>query len=218
MSKVVPIVEGHGDVGAVPVLCYKLLRDSQRYDVQVDVAIDAKGRSNLTKKGGLEQLIERAWNRPGCNAVLILVDADDNCAVHLARDFTRRILAMGNPRCAVVVAVAAMEYEAWFLAIMETLAGQIVRDGLMLPIETSFTGDVEAIRDVKAWITSQLPRVGGYRRVAYDEAQDQLTMTRLIDPTLARANSRSFRRLCHAIEQILDAVDNNKIVVTPEAV
>jgi hypothetical protein len=43
-------------------------------------------------------------------------------------------------------------------------------------------------------------------------------MTRLIDTTLARERSRSFRRMCHAIEQILDAIDNNKIVVTPEAV
>ena len=47
------------------------------------------------------------------------------------------------------------------------------------------------------------------------EAEDQAPMTQWLDTTLARQRSRSFRRLCHAIEQILDAMDAAGIVVTP---
>ena len=217
MLKIVPIVEGLGEVKAIPALCNKLLQEKQRYDVQIDEPFDAKGCKNLIKRNGLEELVRRAWNRQGCDAILILVDADDACAETLAQSFTKRILALGTPRCTVVTVVAVMEYEAWFLASIAALAGKTIRDGFTLPTSTTYNGNVEAKRDVKKWLTDQVPLIGGKKRVAYDEARDQLAMTRLIDPEIARANSRSFRRLCHALEQILDAVDNNKIVVTPEA-
>jgi hypothetical protein len=33
MPKIVPIVEGAGEVNAVPILCTKLLYERQRYDI-----------------------------------------------------------------------------------------------------------------------------------------------------------------------------------------
>ena len=108
-----------------------------------------------------------------------------------------------------------MEYEAWFLASLPSIAGKDVAGAFTLPANTAYAGDVESISGVKEWITRQIPVVGGRRRIAYDERRDQLAMTRLIDPALARANSRSFRRMCHAIEQIVEAIDNGVVVVTP---
>lgn len=213
MPKIVPVVEGVGEKYAIPALCNKLLREYNRYDIHVDnEPIEAKGRSGFTKAGGLERLAQLAWSRPDCAAVLILVDADGDCPETFAQEFTKRLLTVGV-RCPVVTVVVKEEYEAWFLASLDTIAGKDLQGNPGLPASTRYTGDAEGKRGVKEWLTAQFP---GSR--AYTENADQLAMTRLIDPTLARANSRSFRRLCHAIEQILDAVDNNNIVVTPEAI
>ena len=211
MLKIVPIVEGVGEKYAVPALCAKLLREQNRYDIHVDEPVEAKGRSGLTKQGGLERLVQLAWDRPDCVAVLIVVDADGDCPAAFAREFTNRLRITGV-RCTVVTVVAKEEYEAWFLASLSTIAGNDLRGNPGIPATVQYTGDIEGRMGVKEWLTAQFP---GSRK--YVENADQLAMTRLIDPEIARANSRSFRRLCHAIEQILDAVDNNKIVVTPEA-
>jgi hypothetical protein len=106
-----------------------------------------------------------------------------------------------------------MEYEAWFLASLETITGKTLQERPGLLAKAQYSGDAETRRGVKEWLSTQYPE--GF---VYSERLDQAAMTRLIDTTLARERSRSFRRMCHAIEQILDAIDNNKIVVTPEAV
>lgn len=66
MPKIVPIVEGDGEVDAVPKLLWKLLAEKQRWDIQVTRARNAHGCENLKKHGGLESFIERAWREPDC--------------------------------------------------------------------------------------------------------------------------------------------------------
>lgn len=216
MAKIVPVVEGYGEVDAVPVLCYKLLHGIGRYDIQIDTPLNAHGCGNLTVEGGLERFVDRAWNRRDCKAVLILMDADKRHPAELAHSFSQRILAMNaTPPCCAVTVLAKTEYEAWFLASLPSIVGSDVGEHFSLPANITYVGDVEARPGVKEWITSQIAYDGGKRRVAYDERRDQLPMTRLINPVLARDKSRSFRRLCHAIEQIIEAIDNNTVVVTP---
>ena len=212
MPKIVPIVEGEGEKRAVPALCYKILHELGRHDIFVAPPLVAKGVGNLLAAGGLEKFLNAAYREQDCAAVLILLDADDACALTLARNLGSRIQSQGL-RHPVVVVIAACEYEAWFLASATALQGQDVGGRYTLPSHFSYAGNVEERRGVKEWLDKQLPA-----GIDYSPATDQVHLTRLIAPTLARANSRSFRRLCHAIEQILDAVDNNKIVVTPEAV
>lgn len=216
MPKIVPIVEGPGDVAAFPALCYKLLHELKRFDIQIDTPLDAKGRSNLTKPKGIERFIELAWKRPGCDAVVVLIDLDENpCAVDLARQLSQRIQAIGTPRCTVAIVVARREYEAWFLGSLPTIVGQKVRENFVLPPDLSFEGDVEEVRDVKKWFTSHIPLVKGLPKVAYNETSDQITLTRLIDPTLVRKRSRSFRRLCSALNQVVEAVNHKQTIVMP---
>ncbi len=50
---------------------------------------------------------------------------------------------------------------------------------------------------------------------AYKETEDQEAMTRLVDLDLAKANSRSFRRLYHAVEEAVGLIDTGEIRVTP---
>ena len=55
MPKIVPIVEGDGEVEAVPALLSKLLAEMQRFDIYVGDIANAHGCGNLTRPGRWER-------------------------------------------------------------------------------------------------------------------------------------------------------------------
>ncbi len=91
--------------------------------------------------------------------------------------------------------LAHREYEAWFLASIESLAGQYG-----LPEEIQYVGDPEAKRGVKEWLSAHMPK-----GEPYDETYHQPKMTAKMDMDLAYSRSRSFRRMVHAVEQIIES-------------
>lgn len=204
MPKLVPIVEGDGETTAVPLLLRNILHyQIKRYDIQVSQAKNANGRGNLTKEGGLERFVEYAWKERDCGAILVIIDAENECTLDIAKDFSLRIEAMGV-LFPVVIVVAKQMYETWFIASIESIAGNLdLPPGLVSP------ADPEEVRNPKRWIEQYFPPGR-----AYKETQDQEAMTQLIDVNLARS-SRTFRRLLHAIDQALDAIDTGKRIVTP---
>lgn len=203
MSKLVPIVEGDGETTAVPVLLRKILHQAERYDIQIAHAKNANGRGNLTKEGGLERFIRYAWKERDCGAILVLMDADKDCPLTLARDFSGRVEAMGVLFPVMIVLTKRM-YEAWFIASISSIAGH-----LDLPAGLQPPSDAEAVVNPKRWIEQHFPAGR-----AYKETQDQEAMTRLLDLSQARS-TRSFRRLHHAVDQAIDAIDTGARVVTP---
>lgn len=209
MPRIVPIVEGPGEVEAVPVLLKRLLTEMGRNDIQIENPQNAHGCFNLTKFGGIEKFVENAWTKRNCGAVLVLVDADKRCPLEMAQSFSQRISAIGV-RFPVVIAVAKCEYEAWFLASLETIAGKPWQGRAGLPPELGYTGNCEAITGVKGWLGRHLPPGHSYK-----PSQDQAVLTTMLDLELARKNSRSFRRLCHALEQAVSAIDQGLAIVTP---
>jgi hypothetical protein len=211
MPKIVPIVEGPGEVKSVPALLSRILVEMARYDVQVDEARNAHGCSNLLKPGGLEKFVEIAASVPDCGTILILMDADRQCAVQIAQDFSRRVQAIHIHR-PVQIVIAKCEYEAWFLASLETIAGHNLEGRPGLPAGLTYNGEVEARIGVKEWLNQHFQK----GRI-YKETGDQVLMTRLIDTEHARRRSRSFRRLWHAVEEALDAIDQQNTTVTPQA-
>lgn len=204
MPKLVPIVEGDGEVTAVPVLLYKLLRELQRYDIQVAPPKCAHGRDNLRKPDGLERFVRYAWKEPDCGAILILLDAEDDCPLTLVADFVPRINALGVLHPVVIVCANRM-YETWFLASYAALAGQM---GLRTDEPPA---EAEAVKNPKDWLNQRFPKGR-----AYKERTDQEALTRLLIPTLAAVHSRSFRRLTHAVGQAIEAIDTNTKLVTPD--
>ena len=210
MPKIVPVVEGQGEVAAVPILLRKLLTEQGRYDIQIETPQNAHGSGNLTKPGGIERFVQNAWTKRDCGAVLVLVDADKQCPVALAVDFSQRVFALGV-RFPVVIVIAKCEYEAWFLASLETIAGVPLDGGYALPTDLTYPGEVENRAGVKGWITEQFPQ----GRI-YKETIHQASMTKILDPERVRQKSRSFRRLCHALKQAIEAIDQNLKIVTPE--
>jgi hypothetical protein len=177
VPRIVPIVEGDGEVPAVPALLRKVLGYFDRYDIQIARPKNANGRGNLTKEGGLERFVQYAWKEPDCGAILIMIDSEGECPRDIAMALSRRVHAMGVI-FPVFIVVAHYMYETWFLASIATIAGH--RD---LPSGLQSPEDAELIGNPKAWINENLPQGR-----AYKETQDQEAMTRFdgYKPSYAR--------------------------------
>ncbi|MBN1317035.1 MAG: DUF4276 family protein [Anaerolineales bacterium] len=219
MLTLVPIIEGDGEVSALPLLLRRLfLEVYQVYDVRIVRPKNAHGCGNLTATDQIERFVTYALLEPECDGVLVLIDndaarglvernfLDDDCAPAFAHYLAERVRAI-HPTKPVAIVVARWEYEAWFLASLETV-GAIVD----LPEGTLYEGEVESERSAKGWIGRRLPP--GRR---YSETRDQARMTAYLDLESASRRSRSFRRLRHALEQLVDAKMKGGLVVTPLA-
>lgn len=204
---IVAIVEGVGDKNAVPSLVRKILQEQlDRYDIGTGKSKVANGRENLV--GKFEKFVEYAMGE-NPSAILVLVDADEDCPVELARDFVRRAAAM-NAQVPIAIVCAKSEYEAWFICSLSDSAGDGIRRNLGLPSSVVCPENAESIRDAKGWLTNRMPR---NRR--YSPRTDQDDLTHHIAIKLVREKSRSFRRLCDAVRELADAVDAGASAVTP---
>jgi len=196
---IVPIVEGDGEVDAIPNLLYKLLHRHGCYDLHITRPKNSHGCNNLTTTGGIERFIQLALIEPRCEGIIVIIDADEECASTLANGLARRVDTL-NPSKPVVVVAAKCEYEAWFLASLPTIAGKAIEKRPGLKPEITFPDErIETMRGVKEWLSRHF-RDG---RI-YKETLDQLPMTRLIDLDTALPKSRSLRRLEHAVAQLIE--------------
>ena len=217
--KLVPVVEGFGEVEAVPLLLRRLLREQFGYDerdFEIARPKNAKGCGGLISDNGIERYVKHAFKEDGCAGVIVLIDndpaeglahrnkIDDTCAPALAQYLACRVQAI-HPFRPVAIIVARWEYEAWFLASLET-AGPAVG----MPADTVYRGDVESERSANGWIEKRLPPDR-----KYFETHDQAAMTQQLDLERVTRRSRSFRRLRHALEQLIDAYLQGQVVVTP---
>ena len=194
MPCIVPIVEGDGDVEAVPLLLRRILQHHQWFDWSV--AHPKRARSLSTLKQKLESFIRYAEKERDCSGILILFDLDDGCPKDEADDLVQLARQLGSAS-PIAVAFAHREYEAWFLASLDTIAGSYG-----LPPGLVYDGDVERRRDVKGWLTRQMPPGQSYKETIH-----QAKFTNRIDLDHASCRSRSFRRLRHAVEQLVQAAD-----------
>ena len=206
--RIISIVEGPGDKAAVPVLLRRVLWERLgRYDVLVSKAIAAKGKPNLTRK--LTQFLRYAILE-GCEAILIVLDADRDCPRDLAFNLAQEAFQL-NLDVPVAIACANHEYETWFICSLTDTNGQGIRDRLGLADSVTAPGLVEEVSGAKAWLDSHMPRDR-----AYKETFDQEHLTYHIDLSRAHDRSRSFRRLCHAVDELVEALDNRFAMATPK--
>src|SRR5262249_43178936 len=116
-----PIVEGHGEVEAVPLLLRRLQAELGTYTFQIARPIRRK-RSELITEEQVRRSVRLALGTPECAGVLVIFDSDDDCP----REFGPMVKGWaqaeaGNIPCEVVL--AHREYEAWFIAAVESLRG-----------------------------------------------------------------------------------------------
>jgi hypothetical protein len=183
------IVEGHGELQAVPVLLRRLAAEADpMLELRLEPLIRAS-RSKLVKANELERTVELAARRvQPPRAILILVDADDDCPKELAPKLLERATKIRSD-VPIGLVLARREFEAWFLAAFPTLAG--VRG---LPDNVVAVEQPEEIRDAKGYISGQ--RRDGR---PYSPPVDQPALAQQFDIQLARRNSRSFDKCCREV-------------------
>ena len=167
----------------------------QQYGIGVAEPKKAGGKGKLLRD--FERFLRYADSTPGCGAILVLLDSDDCCPKQLGLDLAARSKEAGIDK-PIVIVCAKSEYEAWFLASLDTIKGKPIKGRPGITEHASFTGSVEDLRGVKEWLTQQMP-VGR----AYKGTSDQAPMTENIDLNTAHSNSRSFQRLFHAVELLV---------------
>ena len=186
MYTIVPIVEGHGEVKALPILLRRI-SGWLTPDIYPDVQTPIRVRRDrfLRKDEDFRKFLGLASAKTlGNGWVLILLDADDDCPAELGTQILDRVREI-IPHIRLSVVLAKYEYEAWFLASADSLNGQ---RGFELGAALNF--DPEARRDAKGLIGEHM--LGG----KYREVTDQPAFSAVMDLDQARGNSRSFRKLC----------------------
>lgn len=85
---IVPIVEGDGEVKALPHLLRRVLGERhERYDIRIQRPINSHGVGSIRKN--IKQFLDYAKKYPECDAVLVLLDSDGDCPRLLAADLAR---------------------------------------------------------------------------------------------------------------------------------
>ena len=185
-----PIVEGHGEVGAVPVLLRRLRDEAAAYRLEVNPPI-RKPRSQLTNEQKLRTAVSLARMQEDCACILILIDSDDDCPAEKGQEIQGWAEDEANPiPCAVVL--ACREYEAWFLATIESLRGT---RGIRDDAESHL--DPETTRDAKGQVEKRMAP-----RRSYSESADQPALTARFDMAQAYRRCRSFRRMAEVFGRL----------------
>ncbi|MFZ3287836.1 MAG: DUF4276 family protein [Telluria sp.] len=186
MTTIVSIVEGHGEVAALPVLLRRIGQWlSPGVPINVLCPIRVRRDQFLNRDEIFSKQMQLAALKCGESGwILILLDADDDCPAELAPRILERAVTI-VPRCKVSVVLATREYEAWFIASAASLSG---RRGFSMSQAPAANADT--IRGAKEWLSRQIP--GG----RYSEVTDQPAFSATMDLQLASDHSRSFRKLC----------------------
>ena len=186
MTTVASIVEGDGEVSALPVLLRRLAdwRGPADY-VDVLTPIRVYKDRFLNRPEEFSRHLKLAAAKCGDTGwILILFDADDDCPATKGSDILARAQAL-IPHRRVAVVLANREYEAWFIAAAESLNG--CRGFRSLAHDASV--DAEGPRNAKGWVRDRMPG-------SYGETTDQPAFSQKFDMALAHERSRSFRKLC----------------------
>ena len=119
--KIQPVVEGHGEVAAFPILLRRLRDMAQVFELEVNTPIRRK-RSELVQESGLRRSIQLARIQPECACIMVLFDSDHDCPKKIVPQLQEWAQTeAGKIPCRIVL--ATKEYEAWFLASIESLRG-----------------------------------------------------------------------------------------------
>ena len=188
--RVLPVVEGHGEVSAVPALIRRL------YPTLLQVYPDVlrpwrESRGRLASPERLVDIVRAATTMRGivpADVVLVMFDSDGQCPVELSQPLEAAI-SVHLRHLSVAVVIAHTAFEAWLLA----SSGKLVAEGVLVdaPFDAS---QCEEVPRPKRLVGERMPDSGGYV-----ETMHQVRLSSHIDVEEAAQNSRSFRRLVTAL-------------------
>ena len=181
------IVEGKGDVEAVPVLCARIFRYLGATGWSVDKNPVRQPRPRLVNEGAqspnrpaaidsLRRAVELARARPA-DAIVVLCDSDDDCAAIWGA--SAAAVVQDGVRGGAVMAVR--EFETWLIA-------------SRIRTHTIGATPIERIRGAKERLRTMIPR--------YKPTQHQAQLTRELDIDAVWSLSDSFDKLVRTIARI----------------
>lgn len=189
---VIPVVEGHGEVEAVPRLLRRIGAELFNYH-QIDVLHPIRGqRGRMTKPIHLARWLGIAAGKlhqhqseaPKC--ILVLADADDECPCDVAASM-REIALAACSHIDVACVVAHRAFESWFVAAADSLDKYLTCDAV--PETPEQYG--------KGWIEER------FRGGSYGPRIHQPRMAASMNLAICRSRSRSFDKLCCELEKRL---------------
>jgi len=188
-----PLVEGYGEVVALPVLFRRLQAAAQLYGLQIVRPLRRK-RSELTTEGPVRRSVRLALGTPDCAGIIILFDSDEDPACILGPDVQRWAQAEAGLIPCQAVAVTR-EYEAWFISAVESL--RKVRG--ISPVAISHPTP-ETVRNAKGVLQACMTP-GSY----YSPTVDQAALTARVDLAEVHRRCRSFRKMVKAFGVLAQA-------------
>ena len=230
MKRLVLLGEGHGEVGALPILTRRILNEKSSEHVLVveNDMIRAHGTSGIVKWdkkkqrgdfGEWRRYVSLAGRKSRQGCVLAVIDGDAKsfpagsgsrfCATTAARTLAMEAEEVGAGKIfSLAVVFACAEYETWLIAGVESFVGKKFEDGRpALPADVKLPqGEHEA--HGKRWLEDNF--------LGYRPTRVQAALTRMLDLQVVRSKRlRSFRRLEHAIEQLLEASQKGVHISSP---
>jgi len=196
-NRIVCIAEGKGEVEAVPNLCARILAYLGSHNWFVDSHVIRLPRSLLVDEStpspdrsanvnGVQRAVSYAALR-GADAMLILADADDDCAAA----WSESIAGLRSPGPPVAAVMAVREFEAWLLSNRSTEE-----------LEQARIANPETVRDAKGRMRSFVAK--------YKPTVHQLEETRRIDIERVRTVSPSFDKLVRSIAILCNLADRRR--------
>ena len=191
LASILAIVEGDGEVQAVPVLLRRIALEvaaGNRPRIQKPIRVH---RSKVIKDGVLEGYVGLAAQRVGAGGgVLILLDANGDCPARLGPALLERARA-ARPDRRIEVVIAKCEYEAWFLASIQSVAGSRT-----LSREVAAPPAAESVRGAKEWLSQRM-------QVPYRPITERPALTARFDMVLAGRRAPSFDKMWRAFSALL---------------
>lgn len=189
--RLVCVVEGKGEVEAIPNLCSRILHALHVWDWYVDPTPIRQPRGSLVdgrvaspmrpvRAEGFDRAVLLALRSRRADGVLVLCDSDDDCPAAWGPSAAARISAL----CRGAAVMAQREYETWLLHGLESAAD--------LDPEL-----VERQRDAKKLLRRN--------HTSYRPSVHQLALTRQLDIHRCWARSDSFDKLVRSIATLTDA-------------
>jgi Domain of unknown function (DUF4276) len=192
----VPIIEGQSEERSIGVLLRRMLGELGIYDIAIARPFRVK-RNRVVRLGELERALQQAIrSRSGASAVLILLDADDDCPAMLGPQLLKR--GVCSAALPVRVVLPKAEIEAWILAAIESVRGyRGIRDDATPP------ADPESVRDAKRALSDRMVGTRGY--VATD---DLAALLNALDLSLVAERAPSFAKLQRDIASLWPRTSN----------
>lgn len=190
-KRILPIVEGQGDVFAVPVLVRRILQAHGRFDVQ---ALPPHKRGELpTVKKHFTNIFQVAAKEQA--SILCVLDFDCAQCVDVLQDERdlRQLAQQIRPDIPFAACLIVKEFESLFL--WDEVGARKVLPYIVK--STQFPANPEDIRPVKEWLSDAQPS-----GMAYKPTVHQAKLAAAINLDALRERSPSYQRLETAVLQL----------------